>query len=104
VKKLPVQGEVTKVARQFRDGAVALALLHSAGQLEWQDPFHYRKRSLGESRTLTQLSATQEQVQSQMTQYLTTRDCRWQFLLQAFGFTKEATGFKCDRCDNCLKR
>jgi len=104
VKQLPVQGEVATIARQHRDGAVALALLHSAGQLEWQDPFHYHKHPSGESRTLAQLSASQEKVQSQMTQYLTTRQCRWQFLLQAFGFIKEAVGLKCDRCDNCLRR
>jgi ATP-dependent DNA helicase RecQ len=113
VKKLPMQGEVATIARQHRDGAIALALLHSAGQLEWQDPFHYRKRLSGESHTLAQLSATQEQVQSQMTQYLTTRECRWQFLLKAFGFTKEAVALKCDReagrgsvcrCDNCSRR
>jgi ATP-dependent DNA helicase RecQ len=104
VKKLPLQGEVATVARQYREGAVALALLHSAGQLEWQDPFHYHKHPSGESRTLAQLSATQEKVQFQMTQYLTTRECRWQFLLQAFGFIKEAEGFKCGHCDNCLRR
>ncbi len=113
VKKLPMQGEVVTIARQYRDGAIALALLHSAGQLEWQDPFHYRKRLSGESHTLAQLSATQEQVQSQMIQYLTTRECRWQFLLKAFGFTKEAVALKCDReagrgsvcrCDNCSRR
>jgi ATP-dependent DNA helicase RecQ len=103
VKKLPGQGDVATVARQHRDGAIALALLHSAGQLEWQDPFHYRKHPSGESRTLTQLSVTQEQVQFQMTQYLNTRHCRWQFLLEAFGFAKEATGFRCGHCDNCLK-
>src|SRR4028118_1544188 len=55
VKKLPVQGDVATVARQYRDGAVALSLLHSAGQLEWQDPFHYRKHPSGESRTLAQV-------------------------------------------------
>jgi ATP-dependent DNA helicase RecQ len=104
VKKLPSQGEVATVARQYRDGAIALALLHSAGQLEWQDPFHYRKHPLGNSRTLAQLSASQVQVNKQMTQYLTTRECRWQFLLKAFGFTKEAEGLKCDRCDNCSRR
>jgi ATP-dependent DNA helicase RecQ len=112
VKKLPPQGEVTTVARQFPNGAIALALLHSAGQLEWLDPFHYRKHNSGESRTLVQLHSIQQQVQSQMTQYLTTRECRWQFLLQAFGFTKEAALLKCDReagrgsvcrCDNCLR-
>ncbi|MBD0347005.1 MAG: RecQ family zinc-binding domain-containing protein, partial [Coleofasciculus sp. Co-bin14] len=104
VKKLPPHGEVATVARQYRDGAIALALLHSAGQLEWQDPFHYRKHALGNSRTLAQLSASQVQVNKQMTQYLTTRECRWQFLLKTFGFTKEAEGFKCDRCDNCSRR
>jgi ATP-dependent DNA helicase RecQ len=112
VKKLPPQGEVATVARQFPNGAIALALLHSAGQLEWLDPFHYRKHNSGESRTLVQLHSIQQQVQSQMTQYLTTRECRWQFLLQAFGFTKEAALLKCDReagrgsvcrCDNCLR-
>jgi ATP-dependent DNA helicase RecQ len=104
VKKLPPQGEVATVAKQYGDGAIALALLHSAGQLEWQDPFHYRKHPSGESRTLAQLSATQVQVHNQMTQYLATRECRWQFLLKAFGFTKEAAGFRCGQCDNCLKR
>lgn len=112
VKKLPPEGEVATVARQYRDGAIALALLHSAGQLEWQDPFHYRKHPSGESGALAQLGATQVQVLHQMNQYLTTRECRWQFLLKAFGFTKEAEGFKCDseagrgsvcRCDNCLR-
>jgi ATP-dependent DNA helicase RecQ len=112
VKKLPPQGEVATVARQFPNGAIALALLHSAGQLEWLDPFHYRKHHSGESRTLAQLNFIQQQVQSQMTQYLTTRECRWLFLLQAFGFTKEAALLKCDReagrgsvcrCDNCLR-
>ncbi|HEY9596106.1 MAG TPA: RecQ family zinc-binding domain-containing protein, partial [Cyanophyceae cyanobacterium] len=104
VKKLPMQGDVATVAKQFRDGAIALALLHSAGQLEWHDPFHYRKQQSGKTQTLSQLSATQEQVQQQMTQYLNTRECRWQFLLKAFGFTQEGTGFRCDCCDNCLRR
>ena len=112
VKKLPPQGEVATLARKFPNSAIALALLHSAGQLEWLDPFHYRKHNSGESRTLVQLHSIQQQVQSQMTQYLTTRECRWQFLLQAFGFTKEAALLKCDReagrgsvcrCDNCLR-
>ena len=103
VKKLPPQGEVATVARQYSDGAVALALLHSASQLEWQDPFHYSKHPSEKSQTLAQLSATQQQVLNQMTQYLNTRECRWQFLLKAFGFTQEAVGFKCGNCDNCLR-
>ncbi len=104
VKKLPPQGQVATVAKQYRDGAIALALLHSAGQLEWQDPFHYRKQPSADSRTLAQLSASQEKVQKQMTQYLNTRECRWQFLLKAFGFTKEAERFRCGHCDRCSRR
>lgn len=104
VKKLPPQGDVATVAKQYQDGAIALALLHSAGQLEWQDPFHYRKYPSGKSQTLGQLSAAQEKVQKQMNQYLNTRDCRWQFLLRAFGFNQEAAGFRCENCDNCNRR
>jgi ATP-dependent DNA helicase RecQ len=104
VKKLPVQGEVATVARQHRNGVIALSLLHSASQLEWQDPFHYRKHSSAKSQTLAELSATQMQVQKQMTQYLNTRECRWQFLLKAFGFTQEAAEFRCYACDNCSRR
>lgn len=99
--KLPTQGEVATVAKQFRDGAVALALLHSAGQLEWQSPFDYIRHPSGKSCSFGELNAQQQQFQSQMTQYLTSRECRWQFLLQAFGFPKEAAGWRCGHCDNC---
>jgi ATP-dependent DNA helicase RecQ len=99
--KLPTQGEVATVAKQFREGAVALSLLHSAGQLEWQSPFHYIRHQSGKSCSFGELNAQQQQFQSQMTQYLTTRECRWQFLLQAFGFAKEAAGWRCGHCDNC---
>ncbi|MEQ8386122.1 MAG: ATP-dependent DNA helicase RecQ [Coleofasciculus sp. A1-SPW-01] len=103
VKKLPEQGNVAAVSQEFRQGEVALALLHSAEQLEWQDPFHYHKHPSPDSRALAQLSSHQVQVQKLMTQYLTTRQCRWQFLLKAFGFKKEAMGLKCGHCDNCRK-
>lgn len=102
VKKLPAQGEIATVSRQFREGAVALSLLHSLGQLEWIDPFYYRKY-LSEESTKLGVDFVQPQVQSQMRQYSTTRKCRWQFLLEAFGFSKNVGGFKCDCCDNCLK-
>ena len=103
VKKLPLQGEIATVSQQFHDGAVALALLHKAGQVEWIDPFHYRKYLLEESRVIA-WNPTQDQMQSQMTQYFTTSECRWHFLLKAFGFSKEGDKIKCGSCDNCLKR
>ncbi len=96
VRKLPSQGEVATVCRQFKDGAVALSLLHSKGQLEWSDPFHYIMRS-GTSRP----APSNAHAAQQMTNYLKTRDCRWRFLLQAFGFEADAPHFRCGHCDRC---
>jgi len=98
-QKLPAQGSVQAVVRQFKDGAVALALLHATGQLTWHDPFHYSLRQSG-GPPGTQLNDAA--VQS-MTKYLSTRQCRWQFLLQAFGFAAEAKTLHCGHCNNCLK-
>ena len=96
-KKLPAQGEVNAVARH-PDGATTLSLLHSANQLDWQSPFDYVIHQGGRFQLSTQLHVTQ-----QMTQYLTTRQCRWQFLLSAFGFSKEAANMRCGQCNNCCK-
>ncbi len=95
IKKLPVQGEVNAVD-QHPDGAIALALLHSAGQLEWQGPFNYTIHHRRLPSSPSQLYAAR-----QMSQYLTTRQCRWQFLLNAFGFSQEADNLSCGYCDNC---
>ncbi len=96
VKKLPKTGEVNAVTKQFPDGATALALLHSSGQLNWLDPFHYIITSKIKNQPTTQLQAAK-----QMHQYLTTKQCRWQFLLHAFGFNREAANWRCGHCDNC---
>jgi len=95
IKKLPVQGEVSAVSKQFPDGAIALSLLHSSGQLKWLDPFNYTIVKGAPSQPLTQLHAAK-----QMNQYLITSQCRWQFLLTAFGFSQEAVS-PCGHCDNC---
>ncbi|MBD2346220.1 RecQ family ATP-dependent DNA helicase [Anabaena subtropica] len=96
IKRLPQQGNVNTVSKEFPDGAIALALLHSSGQLNWLDPFHYKIVHKTNNQPSTQLQATK-----QMTQYLNTKQCRWQFLLNAFGFTQEATNWHCGHCDNC---
>jgi ATP-dependent DNA helicase RecQ len=98
MKKLPPQGEVNAVAKQFADGAVALSLLHSSGQLQWLDPFHYiivpgKKTQSPPKPVAAKL----------MNQYLTTKRCRWQFLLTAFGFENEAVNMRCGHCDNCKR-
>ncbi|BAZ67403.1 ATP-dependent DNA helicase RecQ [Fischerella sp. NIES-4106] len=96
VKKLPKTGEVDAVTRQFSDAAIALSLLHSSGKLNWLDPFHYTIVSNTKNQPLTQLHAAK-----QMNKYLFTKQCRWQFLLNAFGFNKETANWRCGHCDNC---
>jgi len=100
IRKLPETGEVAAVRRQFKDGAIALSLLHQVGGLEWTDPFHYVMQ--GRSR-LGQFGRSNHQATQQMRRYLTTRTCRWQFLLAAFGFEAEATNFCCGHCDSCQR-
>lgn len=101
IRKLPSVGEVTAITQQFQDGPIALSLLHHLGLLEWQDPFHYviharpRVDSLGQSNA---------QAIQTMKDYLLSKTCRWQFLLNAFGFADEAAHFRCGHCDNCCSK
>ncbi|MDJ0798210.1 MAG: ATP-dependent DNA helicase RecQ [Calothrix sp. MO_167.B12] len=98
IKKIPSQGEITAVVKEFPHAANALSLLHSNGQLKWLDPFHYAVLPQKRKSQKKQLDAAQ-----QMNQYLNTKKCRWQFLLNAFGFGKEAENWHCGHCDNCCK-
>jgi len=96
-KNLPVKGNVDSVKAEFKDGPIALSLLHSSGQLKWIDPFHYRI-----DRSVKGQPSDQSRAALLMEKYLTTRDCRWKFLLTAFGFTP-AANYRCGHCDNCTK-
>ncbi|NJK67237.1 MAG: ATP-dependent DNA helicase RecQ [Microcoleus sp. SU_5_3] len=96
-KKLPVKGEVDVVSRKFPESAIALSILHSSGQLKWENPFNYVINKSGQQKGEKQnLTAVAE-----MAKYLKHRQCRWQFLLQAFGFANEAKSMRCGHCDNC---
>ncbi|MEO0686649.1 MAG: RecQ family zinc-binding domain-containing protein, partial [Cyanobacteria bacterium J06649_11] len=86
------------VAQKFPNAALALSLMHSMGKLKWIDPFKYSIQKDSKKPKNPQLHPGK-----QMQQYLTTRKCRWQFLLTAFGFEKEATNLRCGHCDNCKK-
>lgn len=99
--KLPKQGEVNTISRQFPNGAIALALLHSKGQLQWHDPFHYEICS-----TITDRLFDSKNLAKPMTQYLNIRHCRWQFLLHSFGFSEAAKQLDkgCGHCDICDRR
>lgn len=97
IKKLPERGNLDTVSAQFSQSAIALSLLHAAGKLTWIDPFNYKitddKLSLSEDSNAIAIR--------QMNEYFRTRDCRWKFLLEGFGFEKEAKSFRCGHCDNC---
>ena len=101
-KKIPSIGDIETIKHQFGNGEIALSLLHSVGQLEWIDPFNYQRNNDRAQKSFSQLNAMQQRSQREMSQFLTTNRCRWQFVLNAFGFTKEAKGFKCGHCDRCL--
>ncbi len=100
--KLPKEGSVEDLTRQFPNGAIALAVLHRLGRLEWTDPFHYRLLSRTSVQSPAQTS-TQDTAAKEMTHYLRTSRCRWAFLLAAFGFHKDARGLRCGQCDRCHK-
>lgn len=101
VRRIPREGEVASVVRQFQDGGVALSLLHSAGRLEWTDPFHYRIYGSAKGSGLRAKRPARE-----MVRYLWTQGCRWRFILKAFGFPEEAErlGQGCGQCDRCVRR
>ncbi len=110
VKTLPVQGPVRTIVQQNPDAALALSWLHGAGRLSWVDPFHYQlhpsSQPQQQSRKLGALGLVQPEVSPtasgrQMVQFLRGRQCRWQFLLNAFGFGEESQGFRCGHCENC---
>ncbi|MFM7560644.1 RecQ family zinc-binding domain-containing protein, partial [Cylindrospermopsis raciborskii] len=62
----------------------------------WNDPFHYQILDKDIHQNRTQLNAAQ-----QMVEFLKTKNCRWQFLLQSFGFNKGRENWRCGHCDNC---
>ncbi|MEO0866878.1 MAG: ATP-dependent DNA helicase RecQ [Cyanobacteria bacterium J06642_11] len=98
VKSLPAAGHVDEILAQDKKATTALALLHSQGQLQWEDPFHYQ---LIEG-TPKQARATFDNVK-EIRRYLFSRQCRWQKLLIQFGYGVQAQGMQCDHCDNCQK-
>ena len=99
IKQLPHQGKIATIKDKFPQGEIALSILHSLGLVSWHDPFHFRKRST--KSTSNHLINRQKYYRQQMQQYLKTKQCRWQYLLQAFGFNREAGEFRCGNCDNC---
>jgi len=103
MRQIPERGNIDQVIAEYphKAGTVAIALsiLQSLDCLSWQDPFHYRIISAEPNYDPWQ--TRQKYWQKQMQQFLQTKQCRWQFLLAAFGFEEEALGFQCGNCDRC---
>lgn len=96
VKSLAAVGNIDEVLRQNRKAVTALALLHSQGQLIWDDPFHYRlkmEKSSDHRKTVDNVK--------EIKQYLFSRKCRWGKLLMQFGDEVNAQDMQCGHCDNC---
>lgn len=96
--QLPQQGHIEVMRQRFSQADMALALLHQSGNLVWDDPFHFRICP-NQPIHLPSSSSTQN-----MVEYLYTRRCRWQFILQQFGFRQDAHNFRCGQCDRCRSR
>ncbi|MEA5509709.1 RecQ family ATP-dependent DNA helicase [Crocosphaera sp. UHCC 0190] len=103
VKRIPQEGNIQDITQEIPQGEIILSLLHRWGQLQWLDPFHYRLKSSSMSVNLAKIKQISQQASQQMNQYLMTRNCRWQYLLNAFGFPEEAKGWNCGHCDNCRR-
>jgi ATP-dependent DNA helicase RecQ len=100
VHQIPATGDVRDISQRFEHGAISLSWLHSTGQLQWLDPFHYQLIPKAAALVSLQVSASQ-----QMHRFLHSRSCRWQALLIAFGFRTEAQQMgHCGHCDNCRRQ
>ncbi|MCT7949834.1 ATP-dependent DNA helicase [Ancylothrix sp. C2] len=93
LKKLPPQGDISAITKQHPHADITLSLLQATGSLTWVDPFNY---SIKKQTPLKE----PPNLKPNLTEYLQTRQCRWKFLLFAFGF---ASNNNCGHCDNCLK-
>jgi len=100
IKKLPPTGDLRILSRKFPQAPLLLSLLHSAGQVEWEDPFLYRRLAGSVQRNPV---TDQRQAAQEMQRYLQTRQCRWGYILQAFGFVKGISNFSCGHCDRCRR-
>ncbi|QFZ91408.2 RecQ family ATP-dependent DNA helicase [Synechococcus elongatus] len=92
-KQLPASGDLRSLPSSS-DLDLALAYLQKLGQLQWLDPFRYRRRAVPTPRPTPQFNW------QPLRQFLYGRDCRWRSLLQSFGSDRPAP-WRCGHCDRC---
>jgi ATP-dependent DNA helicase RecQ len=86
--KLPRKGSFTEVTKLHPDAAIALGLLHRAGNLIWHDPFEYEILDLNPKVKLDGDRTVDQRAIAQMQNYIRVKGDRWTFLLNTFGFDK----------------
>ncbi|WP_017296189.1 RecQ family ATP-dependent DNA helicase [Geminocystis herdmanii] len=104
IKQIPKQGNIEALSREFNNTNIQLylSILNSSQQLRWIDPYHYQLTLNNPQSSIELLIKRQQKLTQETSQYLTTKTCRWHFLLLAFGFPP-SNNFRCGKCDNCLK-
>ena len=70
VGQIPTTGDIREISEQFQHGAISLSWLHSTGQLEWLDPFHYRLSHQARVQPTPQASASQQMYDYLHSRYL----------------------------------
>ncbi len=96
--QLPNRGNILEMRQQIPEIDLSLGVLQNQGLIRWQDPWHFQKKSNLVKKTGLSLQSTS----SQMSKFLSTKTCRWRFILSAFGFQQQAQNFNCGHCDRCL--
>jgi ATP-dependent DNA helicase RecQ len=86
--KLPRKGSFTEVTKLHPDAAIALGLLHRAGNLIWHDPFEYEILDRNPKVKLDGDRTGDQRAIAQMQNYIRVKGDRWTFLLNTFGFDK----------------
>ncbi len=94
---LPDRGSYADIAQRGIEAKVALALLHQEGCLIWRDPFWFEIVR----RPQPFPPSTAPDPGAGMAALIQTRSCRWQVLLEQFGYAK---GDPCGVCDNCRRQ
>lgn len=99
---LPNEGTLADILQHEPQAELALAILHQQNALIWLDPQRYRLTKGVLKAGQLRMNENQHHLKASLESYLATRHCRWQFLLQAFGFEREAQTLRCGHCDRCI--
>jgi ATP-dependent DNA helicase RecQ len=102
-KQLPLNGDVREIETKFPQSSIALSLLHSVNELVWETPFDYRRSNTGTAPDWRSIKAQQQSLFRAVPTYIKHPDCRWEYLLTAFGCKPKSQNWRCGNCDRCLR-